>query len=194
MGDMICTITPQGSYLVLDCAGEVGAYEVTTSAGDFSDEEHSIAWAATWDTSSMELVDYAFERNYQAAGSNIRATLEEGQLAVEYAAGTQVIPVSPSDLVEYEWAWRVNALRPQIYRSIQAPLAYLLWSDEEMGEFHPALRDEILQLYGTESLDLPAGQVRAHKAHLGEQWAWYMSGHAGPVHIDDGTLIYELEE
>jgi membrane protease YdiL (CAAX protease family) len=194
VGEMNCKITPQGSNIHLDCADNIRAYEVPTSTGDIKDGNHTTTWSATWNTETMGLLDFIYERIYEEAGSNFRATVKGGRLVVDNSTGMQEIALSPGDLVEYEWAWRVNALKPQVFTSIQAPFAYLLWRDEQAGKSHPALMNEVLQLYRFEPLDLPAGQFQAHKASLGGQSAWYANDHAGPVRFDDGMLIYELEK
>jgi hypothetical protein len=69
----------------------------------------------------------------------------------------------------------------------------MLWRDDRAEKSYPVLRNEVLHLYKTEPLDLPAGHFQAHRASLGGQSAWYADNHAGPVRIDDGILIYELE-
>ncbi|HVN53857.1 MAG TPA: type II CAAX endopeptidase family protein [Anaerolineaceae bacterium] len=194
VGDLNCKITPQGTNARLDCTGNVGAYEVKTSAGNIKDDNHSVRWSAVWNTDTMGLLDFAYERTYEGAGNSVRASVEEGRMVVENSAGTQEIDLSPDDLVEYEWAWRVNVLKPQFFTSIQAPFAHILWWDEQTGILHPALINEVLKLYQSETLDLPAGLFQAHKASVGGQSAWYANGHAGPVRIDDGMLIYELDE
>jgi hypothetical protein len=193
VGEMDCKLTPQGSNILLDCAGNVMAYEVSTSTGAIKEGNHSTSWSATWDTNTMGLLDFQYDRTYSETGSNLHAALKDGRLVVENSAGRQEITLSPSDLLEYEWAWRVNALKPQFFTSIQAPFAYMLWRDERAGNSHPALRSEVLHLYKSEPLDLPAGHFQAHRASLGGQSAWYTNDHAGPVRIDDGALIYELE-
>jgi membrane protease YdiL (CAAX protease family) len=194
VGEMNCKITPQGSSIRLDCAGNVRAYEVPTRTGSIKYGNHTIAWSATWNTDTMGLDDFIYERTYEEAGNNLRAAVQDGRLVVENSAGRQEIALSPGDLVEYEWAWRVNALKPQFFTSIQAPFAYMLWWDERANKSHPALINEVLRLYQSEPLDLPAGKFQAHKASLGGQSAWYANDRAGPVRIDDGTLIYELEK
>jgi hypothetical protein len=68
------------------------------------------------------------------------------------------------------------------------------WWDEEAEKSHPALINEVLQLYPPGPLDLPAGHFQAHEARVGGQSAWYANAHAGPVRFDDGVLIYELEK
>jgi membrane protease YdiL (CAAX protease family) len=194
VGEMYCTITPQGSNIRLDCAGNVGTYEVTTSLGHFKDEEHTTAWSAIWDTNTMDLLDFSYERTYAEAGSNFRAIVKDARLAVENSTGTQEIALSPGDLVDYEWAWRVQVLKPQISKHIQAPFAYLSWWDAQAGKSYPVLRNDVLNLFSSAPLDLPVGQLRAQKESLGDQSAWYVQDHAGPVRIDDGILIYELEK
>ena len=193
VGKMLCRITPRGSNILLDCAGNVGAYDVKTSTGYFKEGDHSISWSATWDTNTMGLVDFAYERTYTEDGSNFHASIKDGRLVVENSEGMQEVTLSPSDLVEYEWAWRVNALKPQIIRSIQAPFAHMSWWDEQARKSYPVIRNEVLHLFGSEPLTLPAGQFQAQKESLGGQSAWYTKDHSGPVRIDDGTLIYELE-
>ena len=142
----------------------------------------------------MGLLDFTFEQAYDEAESSFSAAVKDGQMVVKNAAETQEIALSPGDLVEYEWAWRINALKPQFYTSIEAPFAHLWWRDEATGTSHPALVNEVLHLYQNEPLTLPAGQLQAHKASVGGQSAWYATDHAGPVRIDDGVLIYELEK
>ena len=70
----------------------------------------------------------------------------------------------------------------------------MLWWDERVNKSHPVLMNEVLHLYQSETLDLPAGKFQAHKASLGGQSAWYANDRVGPVRIDDGILIYELEK
>jgi membrane protease YdiL (CAAX protease family) len=194
VGEMNCKIIPQGSNIHLDCAGNVRAYEVPTSTGSIKYGNHTITWSATWNTDTMGLDDFTYERTYEEAGNNLRAAVKDGWLVVESSAGRQEIALSAGDLVEYEWAWRVNALKPQFFTSIQAPFAYMLWWDEQAEKPHPALMNEVLHLYQSEPLDLPAGKFQAHKASLGGQSAWYANDRVGPVRIDDGILIYELEK
>jgi membrane protease YdiL (CAAX protease family) len=194
VGDMNCKITPQGLNIHLDCAGNVRAYEIPTSTGDIKDGNHTTTWSATWNTETMGLLDFIYERIYEEGGSNFRATVKDSRLVVDNSTGMQEIALSPDDLVEYEWAWRVNALKPQVFPTIQAPFAYMQWWDEQAEKSQPALINEVLQLYRIEPLDLPAGQFQAHKASLGGQSAWYANDHAGPVRFDDGMLIYELEK
>jgi hypothetical protein len=194
VGGMNCTLTPQGSNIRLNCAGNVRAYEGTITNGDFKDEDHTIDWSATWDTNTMGLLDFTYARTCSEAGNNFRAAVKDGRLMVENSVGTQEIALSPSDLVEYEWAWRVQALKPQLIPSIQAPFAYLFWRDEQTGNTYPVLKNEVLHLFQTEPLNIPAGQFQAHKASLGGQVVWYADGHAGPVRIEDGMLIYDLEK
>ena len=194
LGEMNCRLTPEGSNIRLECTGNVRAYGIPTSGGDIQDADHAIAWSATWNIDTMGLLDFSYERTYQEAGSNVLATVKDGRLVVETSAGRQEIALAPSDLVEYEWAWRVNALKPQVITSIQAPFVHLLWWDKQGGKSHPLLVIEVLQLYRDEPLDLPAGQFRAHRASLGDQSAWYVNDHAGPVRFDDGALIYKLEK
>jgi len=194
VGEMTCKITPQRANIRLDCTGNVTAYEVRTSSGNIKDGNHSTTWSATWNTDTKGLLDFTYERIYEESGSNFRAKVEGGRLVVNNPAEAQELALSPGDLLEYEWAWRVNALKPQVFKSIQAPFAYMQWWDEQAKTSHPALINEVLQLYQPELLDLPAGQFQAHKAKLGGQSAWYANGQAGPVRFDDGQLIYELEK
>lgn len=194
VGDMNCEIAPLGSNIRMHCVGKVGAYDIKTSKGHFKDEDYTTAWSATWDANSLDLLDFTFERTYEEAGSNVRAAVKNGRLVVESSAGMQDIALSPGDLVAYEWAWRINALRPQVITSIQAPYAYLTWWDTQTRQSHPALKVEVLRLSGSEPLDLPAGRLQAWKASVGGQEAWYAKEHGGPVRIDDGVLTYELED
>ncbi len=193
VGGMNCTITPQGLNIRLDCAGNVRAYIITTSSGNFKDEDHTLTWSATWDTNTMGLLDFTYARTYTETGRNIHAAIKDGRLAVENSVGTQVIALGPSDLVEYEWAWRVQALKPQLFRTIQAPFAYILWSDKQAGNTYPLLKNEVLHLFQIEPLNIPAGHFQAHKASLGGQVVWYADDHPGPVRIEDDKLIYDLE-
>jgi membrane protease YdiL (CAAX protease family) len=194
VGEMTCTITPQSPNIWLDCAGNIGAYDVETNDGHFSDSDHTVRWTATWNATTMDLLEFSYERAYAEGGNDFRATLKEGRLVVESPAGTQELDVSPADLVDYEWAWRTNALKPQLVRSIQTPYVYLSLWDAEVGAASPALRDETLQLYSAEPITLPAGQLSAQKSTLGGQSAWYAKDHPGPIRLDDGVLIYELEQ
>ena len=140
----------------------------------------------------MDLLDFTFERTCQEAAGNFGAVLKEGRLVVEDSTGAQELAVSPDVLLAYEWAWRTHALKPPVVSSIRAPFVYLSLEDEENGS-GPALKEEDLHLYRSQRLDLPAGQVQARKSTLGGQAAWYTNDHAGPVRLDDGVLIYELE-
>jgi membrane protease YdiL (CAAX protease family) len=194
LGDMDCKLTPKGSNVRLDCAGDAEAFEDQTDTENIQYGKQTIIWSATWSTETMGLLDFIYERTYEETGNNIHATVENGRMVVEYSAGTQEIVLSPDDLVEYEWAWRVNALKPQFFTSIQAPFAHMLWWDERANKSHPALMNEVLHLYQSEWIDLPAGHIQVHKASVGGQSAWYANDHAGPVRIDDGMLIYELEK
>jgi hypothetical protein len=191
---MTCTITPQGSNIRLDCTGNVRAYDVQIGTGHVADEDHTVAWSATWNTNTMDLLEFTFERVYAEAGNDFRAAVKDGAMVVESSAGTQELALSPDDLVEYEWAWRTNALKPQSITSIQTPFIYMSLWDDDAERSYPALTNEVLHLYRSEPLDVPAGQFQAQKSTLGGQSAWYVKDHAGPVRIDDGRLIYELEK
>jgi hypothetical protein len=120
VGQMACTITPQGQDLRLACASQVSDYDITTPTGHFKDAAHTAAWSATYAVTGMDLLAYSYERTYPT-GSSFRATLMDGRLIVDDGAGVQELPVTPDVLVEYEWAWRTNALRPQWFTTIQAP-------------------------------------------------------------------------
>jgi membrane protease YdiL (CAAX protease family) len=194
VGEMTCTITPQDANIRLDCASKVKAYEVKTSTGYFKDGNHTAAWSATWDTNTMDLLEFTFERTYEEAESNFRAAVRDGRLVVENSTGTQELAVTPDDLVEYEWAWRTNALRPQFITSIQAPFVRMSLWDAGAGRSYPTLKNEVLHLYRSQPLNLPAGRFSVWKASVGGQAAWYAKEHAGPVRLDDGMLIYELEK
>jgi hypothetical protein len=191
VGQMVCTITPVDSNIRLDCTSQVRAYEVNTSSGFFKDGGHHADWSATWDPNSMNLLDFSFERTYADAVANVHAVVKDGRLDVETAAATQELAVSPDTLMEYEWAWRVNALRPQVFTSIQSPFCYLLLWDEKAGTSYPVLQTEILHLTASSWIDLPAGRVKASKASLGGQAAWYAQDYTGPARFEDGMLIYE---
>ena len=194
VGELSCSLTPQGADIRLDCAGDAGAYDAPAGSGTIKYGRSTINWSATWSTESMGLLDFSYERTYAEAGSSLHASLRDGRLLVGNSSGTQEIAVAPGDLVEYEWAWRVNALKPQVIRSIQAPFAHLMYWDEQSAKWQPALINEILHLTTSELLDLPAGHFQTHAASVGGQSAWYASEHAGPVRFDDGMLIYELEK
>ena len=142
----------------------------------------------------MDLLTFTYERSYENTASNFRAIIQDGQLVVDDSKGTQTISLSPDTLVEYEWAWRANALKPQVVKSIQAPFVYLSLWDEETQKSSPTFRNEILHIYSSQPLTLPAGQFQAYKSELGGQSAWYTSGHAGPIRFEDGMLIYELND
>ena len=193
VGELTCRITPQGSNIRLDCAGNVGAYDVTTNLGHFMDEEHTTAWSATWDTNTMNLLDFSYARTYAEAESNFLATIKDARLVVEDSTGVQDIALSSADFVDYEWAWRAQALKPQISKHIQAQFVYLSSWDPEAGKSYPVLKNEVLSLFSSAPLNLPVGQLQAQKESLGDQSAWYVQDQAGPVRIDDGILTYELE-
>jgi membrane protease YdiL (CAAX protease family) len=192
VGEMICTIAPQDSMIHLDCSSTVRAYEIQIKTGYFKDGEHSADWSATWDPNTMDLVEFNYARIYTNPESNLLATYQNNQLAVESSTETQVVSFSPDTLLEYEWAWRTNALKPQIITSIQAPFCYLYPWNEQVGRPRPTLKTEVLHLYGSQPLTLPTGQFMAQKSTLGGQMAWYTKDHTGPVRLEDGMLIYEL--
>ena len=191
-GQVVCTIQPQGANFRLDCKGDVGGYDVATGGSLLKEGNQTLTWSATWSGDTMDLLDFTFERTCQETAGNFGAVLKEGRLVVEDSTGAQELAVSPDVLLAYEWAWRTHALKPQVVSSIRAPFVYLSLEDEENGS-GPALKEEVLHLYRSQRLDLPAGQVQARKSTLGGQAAWYTNDHAGPVRLDDGELIYELE-
>jgi hypothetical protein len=191
VGQMVCTITPVDSKIRLDCTSQVRAYEVNTSFGFFKDGDHHAAWSVTWDSNTMNLLDFSYERAYADAAANVRAIVKDGRLVVETAAAIQELAVSPDTLMEYEWAWRVNALRPQVFTSIQSSFCYLLQWNEQAGKSSPMLKTKILRLTASDWIDLPAARVKASKASLGSQVAWYAKDYTGPARFEDGMLIYE---
>lgn len=101
-----------------------------TGGGYFQDPDHQASWSVTWEADSMDLLHYQFERIYEQADWNFAASVADGELVVWTPAGTQRLEVTPDVLLEYEWAWRMNALRPQGLTTIRAPFCYLSrWND-----------------------------------------------------------------
>lgn len=193
VGQMDCTLTPQDATLHLDCTRRVRAYEVQTAGGYFQDGTHQASWSVTWDRNSMALLDYHFERSYEEADWNFSARLEAGKLLTQTPEETQTLALTPDVLLEYEWAWRVNALRPQSVTAIQAPFCYLNRWEAAAGKSGPQLAEVTLRLSPAAEIDLPAGRMPAAEVRFDGQAAWYNSEHNGPVRFEDGMLIYELE-
>jgi membrane protease YdiL (CAAX protease family) len=179
-GEMTCTITPLDTQFRLDCASQ------------FRDADRAQSWSACYRGDTMEMTAFAFERAGMAPDRDLRAALEDGRLVVRSSGREQEIEVAATDLVEYEWAWRTQALRPQFFHDIEAPFAYLRWDDPGTGNASPALRMENLHIGQREEVDLPTGRVAANKSTLGGQAAWYIRDQAGPARLDDGLFTYEL--
>ncbi len=195
VGDLTCQVSPEATRISLECTRVQNAYQVQTGQSYFSDIEHKTSWKAAWDSSTLDLLDFSYERK-DANGTGCKAVLTDGKLIVTGADGENEVNLEESTLVEYEWFWRANMLKTEQARSaFQVSFAYILRWDDSLKKSLPSVQNEVISTYPLEQVQLPDGPVLAWKARVGSQTAWYRNDDPGfprPVQIDDGMVTYTL--
>lgn len=194
VGELVCKITPQGARFRLDCTRTTRAYEVKLPSSYFADDGHTATWNAIWDSQTFDLLEFSFElRN--SAGFWRQADLKEGKLISTFAEGSLQADFLQNALLEFEWFWRVNALKANVNQVLRVPFGYLLRWNESQKKSFPTVATEVLSIHPLETLSLPAGQFEAWSVTVAGQTAWYArkdSSYPRPIQFDDGMVIYSL--
>ncbi|MRR29934.1 CPBP family intramembrane metalloprotease, partial [bacterium] len=193
VGEMDCTITPQGETFTLACDSEIEAYEVKKDNSTWIDEGHTAKLVVTW-SDAFDLQAYSYEM-FSSSGGTFSAVLKDGSL-VTSASGVEKTAVLPEKyLMDWEWAWKVNALDGTGGPFFKSPYVYLSRWDNDAQQSITLVQDEVIHLIGEETLNLPAGEFKTWKQTLGSQTAWYGRDDTNsprPVQFDDGMLTYSL--
>ncbi len=193
VGEMDCVLTPQGETFTLACDSEIEAYEVKKDNSTWIDEGHTAKLAVTW-SDAFDLQAYSYEM-LSSSGGTFSAVLKDGSL-VTSSYGVEKSAVLPEKyLMDWEWAWKVNALDGTGGPFFKSPYVYLSRWDNDAHQNVTLVQDEVIHLIGEETITLPAGEFKTWKQTLGSQTAWYARDDTNgprPVQFDDGMLIYSL--
>ena len=195
VGEMDCTVTPNGETFSLDCAETIQPYEVKEGDSLWVDMGHSATLHVTWSSASFETLEYNYESKFDK-GDGFTSTLENGNL-VTNATYDEIEPIviEGDPLLQYEWAWKVNDLEGIGGPLFSTTYIYLMRWDNDLQKNLPLVQNETLELKGSEKITIPAGDFETWKVTLGGQTAWYGVDDAGyprPIQFDDGMLVYSL--
>lgn len=193
VGEMDCTVTPQGETFSLTCDSDIEAYEVKKDNSTWIDEGHTAKLAVTW-SDAFELQEYSYEMT-SSNGGTFTAVLKEGSLVTSMAGAEQSAALPEKYLMDWEWAWKVNNLDGIGGPFFKSPYVYLNRWDNAAQKSITLIQDEVIHLMGEETLSLPAGEIKTWKQTLGSQTAWYAVDETQgprPVQFDDGMLTYSL--
>jgi hypothetical protein len=196
VGEMDCTLKPASIPIQLDCTRTIRAFEYTSKTSYYNDGNHTDSIRASWDSTTMELVSFAYEKKYED-GSHYRYVVNDGQLASTDPTGTQMVDLPQNVLTEFEWAWHAALLKANSGQSFRLPFAYLMNWDNELKKAAPEVKNLVLRVFDDETLALPQGNVTARKMTLASQSAWVaredaLAGIPRPAKFDDGMFVYLL--
>lgn len=172
VGEMACTLRPQGGNVRLDCTRTIRAYEYKAGNSFYKDGNHADTIGVTWDGKTMALVDFTLERKGEE-GSYTSSTVKNGTLTTTDSSGADSIALPESGLVEFEWAWHATLLKADWGEAFSMPFARLMMWDESKQKSVPVLRTEIMTVGAEETLALPQGGVATRKLTLANLAAWY---------------------
>jgi uncharacterized protein len=196
VGEMDCTLAPDGPDIHLSCDRTIRAYELKIGNSFYQDGNHADVLEMAWNAKTMQLLIFAFERKYEDGTVQI-SKVHEGKLISSDSAGTQEVELGESDLLELEWVWRVALLKANAGQRFQTPFGYLMTWDNQKNRSSPMIKNEILKVYDDERIVLPKGDVSGRKLTLAGGAAWYakedaQAGLLRPVKFDDGMVVYTL--
>ena len=204
VGEMTCELIPQSTQFEVDCEREVRGFELRTLGSYYLEVDHTATWSATWNARTLDLQEFKFERKsvtgggFSAALSESAAGVNGGQtLSVSSPNGDGTLELSEPFLLEYEWTWRAAALQANSGERYRVPFGRMLLWNEQQQKSAPALNEETLTVGAFETLNLPAGQIKARKMSVAGQSTWYAVAEGSIPHLvqwDDGVLIYMLEK
>lgn len=193
VGEMDCTITPQGETFNLVCNSNIEAFEVKQGNSIWVDEGHTANLDVTW-SSAFDLQDYSYTMT-TLNGTAFTYMVKDGSL-VTAGRGEETPVVLPDKyLMDFEWAWKVSSLDGSGGLFYKSPYVHLSDWDNELNKNVTLVKDEVIHIAGEETLTLPAGEFKTWKVTLGGQTAWYAQDDKfgpRPVQFDDAMLIYSL--
>jgi membrane protease YdiL (CAAX protease family) len=194
VGELICTIAPQGARFRLDCTRTTRAYEVKLPSSYFADGGHTATWSAVWDSQTFDLLEFSFDLR-PSKGQGYRVDLKEGKLVATLPEGNLQADFPQNALLEFEWFWRVNDLNANVNQVLRVPFGYLLRWNESQKKSAPTITTEVLSSRPVETLSLPAGQFEAWSVTIAGRTAWYARNdpsYPRPIQFDDGMVTYSL--
>jgi len=194
VGEMDCMVTPEGETFSLACNSDIEAYEAKVDNSTWIDEGHTATLDITWQTSTYDLLDYAYVMTSQNGGV-MSAVLEEGSLVYTTPYDETSTTLPEQYLIDFEWPWKISNLDNSSGYFFKSPYVYLNRWDNDLKKSVTLIQDEVIHIAGEETLYLPAGEFKTIKVTLGSQTAWYALDDADgprPVQFDDGMLTYSL--
>jgi membrane protease YdiL (CAAX protease family) len=196
VGEMTCTLSPNGMYTHLACDSATRAYEVRVDNSTYIDGGHSDTLQVKWESNGMQLVQFELQRTH-ADGATMRSYTEGGRLVTEFTGETQSVEIPQYALLEMEWFWRATVLKANTGQALKLPYVSLLAWDPEQQQAIPSVTDEVLRVAADETLPLGGTEVAVRKLVLGDRTLWVArddatAGITRPAQMDDGMVTYTL--
>lgn len=195
VGEMDCTVAPQGDTFSLDCSETIQPYEVKKGNSLWTDLGHSATWHVTWSSADFSTLDYQYESSFDKGGGFTSELINGSLITTATYDEVEPIALEGNPLLQFEWAWKAGNLDETEGPLFSTPYVYLMRWDNDLQKSLPLVQTETLEIQGNETLTTPAGEFETRKITLGGQTAWYEVEDAGsprPVQFDDGMLIYSL--
>jgi len=193
-GEMDCLLTPEGETLTLHCSETIHAFEVQKGSSYYKETGHTAQLDIVWEASKFTVLQYHYERQY-ANEMSYSSDLSDGYLTTTRSDSSTATEVPDGALFDYEWLWRVNDLEVSNSLFFKPQFVNLARWDDALQESVPVVTEEVLHVQGEETLDLPAGNLKAWKVSMANQTVWYASDKEKaprPVKFDDGMIVYSL--
>ncbi|PKO04774.1 MAG: hypothetical protein CVU41_15550 [Chloroflexi bacterium HGW-Chloroflexi-3] len=177
VGSALCQWHHSNQIANLSCQWKYEGFEFRSGNSFYSSLPGTTTLNIEWQSENLALVSlYQTHQaeNYES-GWQIKQVNEMLQLNLQATNLAQdSLSISPTTLVQEEWAWRLLGLDFEASRTY--PIDYLIpltWR-QETEDNGPVLKQEKLTITGPESIIVPAGEFQAWKATLSiGQTAWY---------------------
>lgn len=197
IGEMICTLTPNGIYTDLDCTHIVQRYEVRVRDKLYMGVEHDATLQIRWLSSGMEMIQFDYEQ-HNPNGSTFHAYTDDGKLVTVFWDEPHSVDIPEHALLELEWFWHSSVLKADTGQALKIPYLSLRAWDSEQRQLVPAVEEMVLRVRADETLTLQNGEiVDARKITMGDMTVWIAyediaAGVTRPIKIDFRSETYIL--
>ncbi len=211
VGQMTCSLVPEGMTFVLTCHRQQSAYEADTGSGIYYGDDVDEHFTARWQQHDLHLL--SFELGTQGSlgsrelvvlprGDTVQVTISAGTGPVEHYSLLIEMPSPPLPeqdrevlLLEYdEWPWRLSALPFQVFYAARSPMLTPYILQNTSGDGYPVVELTYVTVLGAEPIATPAGAFIVWRVQVGDKLvAWY---HVEPpytlVAFDNSIETWEL--
>jgi len=170
VGQVACTLTPQGSAIAFQCSTWQKHFEVKQGSSNYAGGRYELEQSGRWEASSMRLLEA--QLHFAGEYSGWTAQVAPGANGLSLSLNEGAPTALPADVViAAEWPWRLMALPFDQMGYFGSRLNLLrLGAGDETGLTEPSA----VLIAAQEDLPTPpAGHMLAWKVTLGKQTAWY---------------------